>query len=229
MASKLALACIIALAAVGGARAQSPLVIAWDVPINPPPTGCPNSGGDPFYCDFQTYVLPWIDGVSIALDWAQSGIDTTMCTTGGTCTQTFSSMIFSNFDKNTLKQYYTSTCATAIRPGGHLCIVNIVVQHVSNNSPNSATPSYVFQQEWANTTNVVPAWQPTTLYYTNTVIFANGKYWTEAGAGSVGYCTSLAKAPTFTGSSVSDGTCSWQSPSEQVAPLPPPPVTVQTG
>jgi hypothetical protein len=201
---------------VAASASAQVLVIAWSVPTNAPTGGCPGSGGSPFYCDFQSNVLPWIDGVTLALNWAQSGADMTTCVTGGTCTTNYS---LSTFDSAVVSQYYNATCGLYLRGnGGHKCIVNIVIQHVSNNSPNANTPSYVFRQEWANTPGTAPGWQPATLYYTNAVIKPNGSFWQETGASAIGYCTSGTAEPNFSGSSVSDGGCTWSSPSANAPP-----------
>jgi len=123
---------VIALTLIAGAQVD---IIAW----NPTSSGFSN-------------VQPYIDGVALPITWAPT--DTTSCTSGTACSLMFSFQSFATL----INPYIGKTCGSSLpgRGSGHSCIIDIDARPVSNASPNSDTPSYVFSlywQQWASAAN----------------------------------------------------------------------------
>jgi len=94
-------------------------------------------------------ILPFVDGVTIFVNWAglTSSTDTTTCTTAP-CTQTTD---FTSYDK-AIAAYTSSTCGASLRGKASPCIVNLTFPPVTSlMSYNSNTPAWVFSQAWADT------------------------------------------------------------------------------
>jgi hypothetical protein len=180
-------------------------IIGWNMPISPSSS-------------YITNVVPNIDGVTLRLAW--NTVDTTTATgsCGSVpCTPTFDFSTY--FDTPDLAPFWassTTTCGATLRGTASPCNTNLVFQHVTDGGLNSATPTYVFSQNWADTAALQYEWAANTQYATGFTIIArppNGHYYQQQASTANGMCTSNVAVPmtwNTLGGTTTDNNCIWQ-------------------
>jgi len=134
----------------------APMVIAWQAPPCTPSNSYCSSDAD--FNTFVTYILPNVSGIGTVVPWSSidsgctDGTYPSECTTQPTtCPESFPSTDykFCHLDKG-LNAYVTNTAFSDKK-------IVLIIWAVSDSSPNTSTPQYVFSSQWAGSPKVSSA------------------------------------------------------------------------